>query len=126
MNAIYVSLDYFSDDKSRNAFVCSDFNWISGSAPVDVGAVGGWGGPDGSASSQTLGEQREASPLFVKVRHGPTMYECKAFHMDPCSASAYVELAEDDQGLAPGQYAVFYQDNVCLGCAVIQSDPSHP
>lgn len=33
---------------------------------------------------------------------------------------ATVQLGKDDQGLAPGQFAVFYHEGVCLGSAVIQ------
>lgn len=32
---------------------------------------------------------------------------------------ALVELSEDDQGIAAGQYAAFYKGDVCLGSAVI-------
>lgn len=37
---------------------------------------------------------------------------------------ARVRLEGNDQGLAPGQYAAFYEDGVCLGSGVIQEAPS--
>jgi tRNA U34 2-thiouridine synthase MnmA/TrmU len=36
------------------------------------------------------------------------------------TALGKVTLNAEDQGVAAGQFAVFYQDERCLGCAVIQ------
>lgn len=99
MNAVYVSLHYFSEDKRRNAFLCDSFNWIGGHAPEHSSADG--------------------EPLYVKVRHGANMYECVRFEMREGGASAFVQLPQDDQGLAAGQFAVFYRAGVCLGSGVI-------
>jgi tRNA methyl transferase len=46
----------------------------------------------------------------------------------PCgsAAAAVVWLDAQDQGVAPGQYAVFYDGDVCLGSAVIQEALSLP
>lgn len=54
----------------------------------------------------------------VQVRHGPHMYACQ-LDLAPGGAGGHVRLDASDQGLAAGQFAVFYQDGVCLGSAVI-------
>ena len=39
--------------------------------------------------------------------------------VDAGTGRGQVALDGNDQGLAPGQYVVFYQRGVCLGCATI-------
>ena len=58
-----------------------------------------------------------AGEVKVKVRHGPGSYRC-TLSLDTPTGS--VLLDGRDQGLAPGQYAVFYQGGVCIGSGVIQ------
>lgn len=106
MNAVYVSLNYFSEEKHRDSFICGSFNWLNGAVPPDV--------RDGCI-------QNSRETLFVKVRHGPNMYRVVHFELNDDGRSAFVQLPENDQGLAPGQYAVFYHAGVCLGCGVIQN-----
>ena len=105
-NAVYVSLNYYSDDKHRDAFTCDQFNWIN------------------DPPSQLHGSVDEAAPLQVKVRHGAGLYTCLRFEWADDAASAYVAIDGNDQGLAAGQYAVFYQSGVCLGCGVISQSLS--
>ncbi|KXZ49015.1 hypothetical protein GPECTOR_23g104 [Gonium pectorale] len=129
-NAVLVSRQYYDDSKQRRAFSCGPFNWLHptvrprASAPVGDPRVGG-----GSAASETRTEAAEAAPepLLVKVRHGPGIYSCTLWLHDENGDSSYgadtygtVVLEKDDQGLAAGQYAVFYQGGRCLGCAVIR------
>ena len=53
-NIVYVSRAYYDEGKQRNSFQCSSFNWLGDDRPMD------------------------SSPLFCKVRHGPSMYRCAA------------------------------------------------
>lgn len=60
--------------------------------------------------------------IFFQVRHGPSFYNCGVkleTSEDGYSDIAIVHLSEDDQGLAAGQYAAFYQVKTCLGSGVI-------
>ena len=96
-NAVYISRHYYTEDKARDAFTVSNFNWISGEPDI-------------------------SKPLQCKVRHGPVLYDCQlTWTSDADHSTATVQLPTSDQGLAGGQYAAFYQDSVCLGAGVMQS-----
>ena len=70
--------------------------------------------PGSSAATATTASSR----LFVKTRHGENRYGCTLrFSEDGASGSVVIE--RDDQGLAAGQFAVFYDGETCLGCGVI-------
>jgi len=51
-------------------------------------------------------------PLGVKIRHGEATHECEV-------AGNKVTLKEPVHGVASGQFAVFYDEDVCLGSAMI-------
>ncbi|GAX81421.1 hypothetical protein CEUSTIGMA_g8851.t1 [Chlamydomonas eustigma] len=121
LNIVYASKQYHSEELSnqRNSFSTGPINWVS-DLRIDLD-----------------------KPVYCKVRHGPAIYRCKDLKLVPqlmnynivgsiddvrpssemamVPVTACVELESHDQGLAPGQYAVFYQDRACLGAAKIVS-----
>lgn len=90
-NIIYISKQS-PMDRSRSDFVVGKFNWINDS-PAD-------------------GEK-----LRVKIRHGANFYECSFNFLD--KQEALVKLDGSDQGIAAGQFAVFYREDICLGGGTI-------
>jgi tRNA-specific 2-thiouridylase len=92
-NIVYVSNKYHEVDKKRDRFNVSQFSWVSGGRP----------------------KKRE---LDIKIRHGEVSY--KGVLDIGGDGVGCVTIAVQDQGIAPGQFAVFYDKNFCLGCGVIE------
>ncbi|MBM3893999.1 tRNA 2-thiouridine(34) synthase MnmA [Candidatus Dependentiae bacterium] len=95
-NIVYISCKYHAPEMERKEFLVERLHWIN--KPPTTNA------------------------LSVKLRHGP--------EQNPCSITingnnAIVCLQNNDQGIAPGQFAVFYDKETCLGCGVI-SLPTAP
>jgi tRNA-specific 2-thiouridylase len=90
-NIVYISSQYHAQDKVRNSFKVSNFHWIA--------------------------ELPQSSNLELKVRHGEEFYNCSLDMVD--EFGGFVKLEKNDQGLAPGQFAVFYENDFCLGSGVI-------
>ena len=93
-NVIYISKENLTV-RDRNEFNVGKFNWIAGEPP----------------------KKRE---LKVKIRHGANMYDCMIVWLNQNVLK--VKLSDSDSGIAPGQFAVFYDDVVCLGGGVILED----
>lgn len=92
-NVVYASKTYSSEEIVRDRFACSNLSWLQ-KPTMDM-------------------------PLYCKVRHGPDLYQCELVGKE--NDIVGVKLDRHDQGLAPGQYAVFYQDGVCIGYGVIEA-----
>jgi tRNA (5-methylaminomethyl-2-thiouridylate)-methyltransferase len=91
-NIVYISRNYYSDDKQRNVCSIEAINWISGKAT----------------------EKRD---IQVKVRHGEKMYV--GTFQPSGTHTGVITINDNDQGLAPGQFAVLYDADICLGSGVI-------
>lgn len=102
-NRVYVSRRYMDADKPRDAFDVGNLRWIAGSEPVLRGPVDG-------------------ARLEIKVRHGAETHLGRlTIDADGRGdrARGRVELVTRDKGLAPGQFAAFYDGQYCLGSGVI-------
>ncbi len=92
-NIVLLSRNMGIRDDFNRTFQVGDFNWISGEFP-------------------------DKNQLQVKIRHGEKFQDCRIdFQPD---LTARVELDEPDQGIAPGQFAVFYDGDLCLGGGIIR------
>jgi tRNA-5-taurinomethyluridine 2-sulfurtransferase len=90
-NVIYISREN-KLQREKKEYSVGKFNWISGSIP-------------------------ENEKLEVKIRHGEKKFECKMNFND--NDSALVKMQKADSGIAPGQFAVFYDNDICLGGGMI-------
>jgi tRNA-specific 2-thiouridylase len=88
-NIVYISHKNVNRDK--NEFLTGRFNWIS--------------------------DTPEKTDLCVKIRHGEVFYKCNIEFKDKDVVN--VKLDKPDRGIAPGQFAVFYDGEICLGGGVI-------
>ncbi|MCA9732916.1 tRNA 2-thiouridine(34) synthase MnmA [candidate division KSB1 bacterium] len=91
-NKIYVVHKSQYKVRARNTFSVRGLNWIP-QAPTKM-------------------------ELKTKLRHGPHLESCN-IELKEDNRMA-VELANEDQGIAPGQYAIFYDGVYCLGGGIIE------
>ena len=90
-NIVYIAHGSAPTRTGRRELVAEQIHWIAG-AP-------------------------EQAVLQVKLRHGPALTPCEVQMLAP--DRAHVSLSTPDPGIAPGQHAVFYDGENCLGGGVI-------
>lgn len=97
-NTVFISRSYYDPYKARDNFTVTAVRWFS-DTPV------------------TNGQE-----FIIKIRHGAHDHRGTAMRLD--NDRINVQLSERDQGIAPGQFAVFYEQYheniVCVGGGVIE------
>jgi len=92
-NIIYISHQYDKLSQARDTFKVRDINWITGQPPT-----------------KTI--------LQVKLRHGPEFYTAQLKYFK--NGKIKVIINQPDQGIAPGQFTIFYDGKYCLGGGIIE------
>ncbi|NUN10803.1 MAG: tRNA 2-thiouridine(34) synthase MnmA [Ignavibacteriaceae bacterium] len=90
-NIIYISNKDMISEKERTEFLVTKFNWITGTPPLN-------------------------DRLRVKIRHGAKSYNCR---LNLQGETGRVTIDQPEKGIAAGQFAVFYEDDICIGGSVI-------
>lgn len=94
-NHVYISRNYYAQDKVRNTCVVVQTHWFDGVVP-------------------------NSKEISVKLRHGKARNACTVIPL--ADDAVRIMLAERDQGIASGQFAVFYQGDRCLGSGIIAQE----
>jgi tRNA-5-taurinomethyluridine 2-sulfurtransferase len=102
-NAVYLARGYEPELVYRTGFNVDKLHWITSEFPIS------------NFQFSNKSEVRN-SKLEVKIRHGAASHSCR---LEIKGDKGKVELSEKVHGVAPGQFAVFYSDDICLGCGTI-------
>ncbi|QQS16093.1 MAG: tRNA 2-thiouridine(34) synthase MnmA [Candidatus Moraniibacteriota bacterium] len=91
-NEVFVSNAWRGAEGSRKTFDIENMNWIAGAVP-------------------------QGRAFEAKIRHGESRYPCRIRLLRNNGWRVYLD--ESQPGIAPGQFAVFYDGKTCLGGGVI-------
>ena len=91
-NILLISKNYH-ENNLRDRLVATSCNWVTGNMPDFT------------------------KDIQVKLRHGAQRISANC--IINADGNIDVKLASQDQGIAPGQFVVFYQDEYCLGAGRI-------
>ena len=90
--------------------------WQQAPSAFEVEALH-WLGDPPAALEPSSG--RSSGSLTVRLRHGGALLRCGLGPLP--DGGARVDIAEPDPGIAPGQFAVFYDGEICLGSGVVRT-----
>lgn len=91
-NIVYVSHSESVDQRARRSVTIGELTWLT--------------------------EEPEQEEFLVKLRHGPQLHRAAALRVDG-GTKMELTLEEPDRGIAPGQFAVLYDGEYCLGGGAI-------
>ncbi|MBN2617942.1 MAG: tRNA 2-thiouridine(34) synthase MnmA [Spirochaetales bacterium] len=91
-NIVYVSHQKNDDNREKRIFTVKNLNWLN--------------------------KIPQENMLSVKLRHGPHIIPCFIKWLDDNRIE--ITMSEADKGVAPGQFAIFYNNLECLGCGRIE------
>jgi len=106
LNLVYISKNYYTEDKIRNEFYIQSCNWFI--------------------------EPDITKTYKVKLRHGANfnvgiIEKVQSPLLQSLQDTNKVTLSQRDQGIASGQFAVFYQEgdngDLCIGGGIISDAP---
>jgi len=95
-NSIFVSHRLKMSERERNIFDISDMQFLEKEEKFNEGEL-----------------------YQVKVRHGAQIYSCTVEKLEERGTYRVRLLDVYERGIAPGQFAVFYKEDVCLGSGIV-------
>ncbi|MCG8452729.1 MAG: tRNA 2-thiouridine(34) synthase MnmA [Spirochaetales bacterium] len=102
-------------DRERNAVIVAGTPAAIASAKKDFVVV----------NPNWIAEKPEPGSVVIKLRHGPKLIPASIAPLEEGENGEErwsVSMEESDRGLAPGQFSVFYHDEICLGGAMISEE----
>lgn len=102
-NIVYISREYKNLSDERMHCYVRDVHWLA---------------PE---LAQQVSEQ--GCSFALKLRHGPHFNTGVVRTVPGVSGCFRIDLSMPDQGIAPGQFVVFYEGDRCVGSGIIEHDP---